>query len=342
MPDELTLFPFPYAYWSRKDVQEPPAGPFKSEQLLWFCEEAVIPASRVVDFLEEESNCPQTSCKYTRRKVDDPEMVTGEKKSGSRDLSHKFMEEFKDEIKFMEYYATHWHVRLEKWAKESRCFRHNNQNTNGSIERWHRTLKVHLRASRKGKTNRRIKCLLLSGFTELEIVQHLGTYSGTFAGGLKLLTTPVPDEDFEDHVINIDAPQSPTPAEAENTVLQDKPPYTEEDAVKLMHRNVADLAARDSLLQLDQHAEPFQILPRTDNSLKQRPDFVKRFMGKGHSKASNSSHIKQAAVLEISVEDFSQKRVQLPSMQSVLDKAALQSINLNLPPDQYQLDRQVK
>ncbi|KAL3679342.1 hypothetical protein R1sor_022298 [Riccia sorocarpa] len=75
-------------------------------------------------------------------------------------LSEQFIQEFSQETKFMDYYTQHWHPQLQKWAKQYRDFRHNNQNINGAIERWHRTLKVHLRASRKGRSNRHVSWLL--------------------------------------------------------------------------------------------------------------------------------------------------------------------------------------
>ncbi|KAL3685941.1 hypothetical protein R1sor_003963 [Riccia sorocarpa] len=75
-------------------------------------------------------------------------------------LSEQFIRKFSQETKFMDYYIQHWHPQLQKWAKQYRDFKHNNQNINGAIERWHRTLKVHLRASRKGRPNRRVSWLL--------------------------------------------------------------------------------------------------------------------------------------------------------------------------------------
>ncbi|KAL3701153.1 hypothetical protein R1sor_019175 [Riccia sorocarpa] len=61
-----------------------------------------------------------------------------------------------NEGQFRSYYRTHWHPRIDRWAKVYRQYQHNNQESQGGIERWHSTLKAHLRCSRRGKSGRKI------------------------------------------------------------------------------------------------------------------------------------------------------------------------------------------
>ncbi|KAL3696718.1 hypothetical protein R1sor_010794 [Riccia sorocarpa] len=75
-------------------------------------------------------------------------------------LSNQFIEQYKDQESFVQYYISNWHGRIQKWSKDFRNFRHNNQDTNGAIERWHRTFKSHLSAERNWKTGRRVSWLL--------------------------------------------------------------------------------------------------------------------------------------------------------------------------------------
>lgn len=65
-----------------------------------------------------------------------------------------------EEPQFVTYYHTKWHTRIERWAKKHRNYAHANQDSNGGIERWHSTLKTHLRASRKNKGNRTVSWLI--------------------------------------------------------------------------------------------------------------------------------------------------------------------------------------
>ncbi|KAL3688439.1 hypothetical protein R1sor_014748 [Riccia sorocarpa] len=70
-------------------------------------------------------------------------------------LSREFMLKWKDEVSFIQYYERNWHNRTERWAKGFRAYAHANQDSQGSIERWHATLKQYLRGSRKVKSARR-------------------------------------------------------------------------------------------------------------------------------------------------------------------------------------------
>ncbi|KAL3693904.1 hypothetical protein R1sor_007555 [Riccia sorocarpa] len=75
-------------------------------------------------------------------------------------LSEQFMVKWKDETSFMQYYEKIWHSRIERWAKGFRSYAHGNQDSQGSIERWHATLKQYLRGSRKEKSSRRVVWLI--------------------------------------------------------------------------------------------------------------------------------------------------------------------------------------
>ncbi|KAL3687890.1 hypothetical protein R1sor_014199 [Riccia sorocarpa] len=70
------------------------------------------------------------------------------------------MENNAAEVQFISYYRTHWHPRIGRWAKMYRQYQHSNQESQGAIERWHSTLKTHLRCSRRGKAARKIFWLL--------------------------------------------------------------------------------------------------------------------------------------------------------------------------------------
>jgi hypothetical protein len=61
---------------------------------------------------------------------------------------------------FVSYYKSQWHGKLQNWVKAYRCFPHANQNTNGSIERYHRTLKSQLKRDKKVKMGRRVSWLV--------------------------------------------------------------------------------------------------------------------------------------------------------------------------------------
>ncbi|KAL3688380.1 hypothetical protein R1sor_014689 [Riccia sorocarpa] len=574
-------FPAGFPYWNGKQPQDPPPGPFSSHDIQWFCEEALLPACRMNDFLEGEGNRPRTSCKFTRRKQDDPDMKSGkninslftvlcfdsfqnglpccwaiterqqtvdvekiltsvknragitrretldlpgdwspscmivddtkeeqlaishvfpgmpvllclwhvrrawikqlhakvsnpivkadmnrflgnimyatEDMRGAQNLSDQFLEEFKHENKFVDY-REHWHPRLQKWSKEFREFKHNNQNTNGAIERWHRTLKVHLRASRKGKSNRRVswllhilidtienhywcmaslkqqgkirnnimkelvvtaiehaetipdqdvsmhiidskkcafvrsqtrpwqqhevtsfvtdsaactcsqgaqgntckhqsKCLLLLGYSQVAIVQRLGTFAGTIAGGMDLLTGSDPALGLECDLNVMGGSEESEPAlnepeaEAVPCVTSDTPKImSEEEAYSLVqrmwamvrpsstlsahattimqdaHERVADLVARCAVLEKQDGVESFKVIPGTNGSLKRLPDFVERFMGRATKRMSPRLH----ADTDIAVENFSRRQSDRLSMQATLDRAALQSIDLNI------------
>ncbi|KAL3693014.1 hypothetical protein R1sor_006665 [Riccia sorocarpa] len=83
-------------------------------------------------------------------------------------LPDMFIEEFASDHSFIQYYRTNWHTRIDRWSRDFGKFKHNNQETNGAIERWHQTLKTHLRAERKWKSGRQISCLLHVLMDEIE------------------------------------------------------------------------------------------------------------------------------------------------------------------------------
>ncbi|KAL3680109.1 hypothetical protein R1sor_023065 [Riccia sorocarpa] len=83
-------------------------------------------------------------------------------------LSMAFMDKFKHEKSFVDYYERHWHGRIDRWAKGYRAYAHANQDSQGSIERWHATLKQYLRGSRKEKSSRRVVWLVMMLTERLE------------------------------------------------------------------------------------------------------------------------------------------------------------------------------
>ncbi|KAL3675587.1 hypothetical protein R1sor_025535 [Riccia sorocarpa] len=74
--------------------------------------------------------------------------------------SVEFMAKWKQHSSFVQYYEKNWHNRINRWAKAYRMYAHANQESQGSIERWHATLKQYLRGSKKGKMSRRVVWLV--------------------------------------------------------------------------------------------------------------------------------------------------------------------------------------
>ncbi|KAL3699913.1 hypothetical protein R1sor_017935 [Riccia sorocarpa] len=71
-----------------------------------------------------------------------------------------FMSKWREQRSFVQYYEKNWHSRITRWAKAYRNYPHSNQDSQGSIERWHATLKQYLRGSKKGKMSRRVVWLI--------------------------------------------------------------------------------------------------------------------------------------------------------------------------------------
>ncbi|KAL3684615.1 hypothetical protein R1sor_002637 [Riccia sorocarpa] len=62
-------------------------------------------------------------------------------------LSTDFIRKWNQESSFIEYYGKIWHSRISRWAKGYRTYSHGNQDSQGSIKRWHTILKQYLRGS---------------------------------------------------------------------------------------------------------------------------------------------------------------------------------------------------
>ncbi|GLJ40912.1 hypothetical protein SUGI_0846320 [Cryptomeria japonica] len=74
-----------------------------------------------------------------------------------------FMEEFKEEKKFIDYFQNTWchdESRIAMWAKHFRNFSHANQETNASIESYHSHIKSHYLSDRSKKCTRRMDWLI--------------------------------------------------------------------------------------------------------------------------------------------------------------------------------------
>ncbi|KAL3681360.1 hypothetical protein R1sor_024316 [Riccia sorocarpa] len=82
--------------------------------------------------------------------------------------SADFMVRWKEESSFVQYYDRTWHQRIHRWAKGYRTYAHVNQDSQGSVERWHATLKQYLRGSRKEKSSRRVVWLITTLTDRLE------------------------------------------------------------------------------------------------------------------------------------------------------------------------------
>ncbi|KAL3691667.1 hypothetical protein R1sor_005318 [Riccia sorocarpa] len=74
--------------------------------------------------------------------------------------SVEFMSRWREQRAFIQYYEKNWHWRIRRWAKAYRNYPHSNQDSQGSIERWHSTLKQYLRGSKKGKMSRQVVWLI--------------------------------------------------------------------------------------------------------------------------------------------------------------------------------------
>ncbi|KAL3692757.1 hypothetical protein R1sor_006408 [Riccia sorocarpa] len=73
------------------------------------------------------------------------------------------------EPRFVAYYEKQWLPKLEEWVVKYRCHKRANQNTTGAVERWHATLKAHIRSSRFTRTQRRLSWLVQLLSTTIEL-----------------------------------------------------------------------------------------------------------------------------------------------------------------------------
>lgn len=84
-------------------------------------------------------------------------------------MSEAFIRKWKDTQKeFTKYYESEWNGKVVRWVKSFRKYRHANQQTNGGVERWHATLKLHLRMEKPFKRGRKIVWLVTQLVSELE------------------------------------------------------------------------------------------------------------------------------------------------------------------------------
>lgn len=65
-------------------------------------------------------------------------------------------------------YEKEWHHKVARWVRNFRKFKHANQDTNGAVERWHATLKLHLRMEKPFKVGRKVVRLVTQLVNNLE------------------------------------------------------------------------------------------------------------------------------------------------------------------------------
>ncbi|KAL3684714.1 hypothetical protein R1sor_002736 [Riccia sorocarpa] len=85
-------------------------------------------------------------------------------------VSTEFIMKWKTkESVFIKYFEEHWSSRLEEWVVSYRTHKHANQNTTGALERWHATLKAHIRSSTYTKARRKISWLAILLTSTIEL-----------------------------------------------------------------------------------------------------------------------------------------------------------------------------
>ncbi|KAL3686359.1 hypothetical protein R1sor_008933 [Riccia sorocarpa] len=85
-------------------------------------------------------------------------------------VSKKFVEKWSStEPMFCQYYDKNWSPKLQEWVIAFRNHKRNNQNTTGAVERWHSTLKAHIRSSRMTKAMRKLSWLVVLLTSTIEL-----------------------------------------------------------------------------------------------------------------------------------------------------------------------------
>ncbi|KAL3681885.1 hypothetical protein R1sor_024841 [Riccia sorocarpa] len=83
-----------------------------------------------------------------------------------KEISEAFIRKWASlEPAFIKYYTETWVRKLEQWVVGYRNHRRANQNTTVAVERWHSTLKAHIRSSRMTKTLRKLSWLIVMAFS---------------------------------------------------------------------------------------------------------------------------------------------------------------------------------
>ncbi|KAL3681335.1 hypothetical protein R1sor_024291 [Riccia sorocarpa] len=199
-------------------------------------------------------------------------------------------------------------------------YAHSNQDSQGSIKRWHTTLKQYLRGSRKEKSARQIKCLLLLGsFTEVQLLHRLGTRWDSISGGVQNLYAGNQPIDAEVQEVEI-------PVETFSSDNED-----DDDCVIIPLKQTLNVKAsrelQDATTDDDQHPQPFVPIPGNDSSLKRKKNFLEKFYSKRRRPEARNFE-------NVSTEIDDDNRFQtLPtstmSMQEALDKTTHESLDLN-------------
>ncbi|KAL3697329.1 hypothetical protein R1sor_011405 [Riccia sorocarpa] len=94
--------------------------------------------------------------------------------SGSQEdplsVSDAFVDRWKSkEPLFVQYYQDQWVPKLKEWVLAYRKHKRSNQNTTGAVERWHTTLKAHIRCSRMTKVMRKLSWLVVLLTSTIEL-----------------------------------------------------------------------------------------------------------------------------------------------------------------------------
>ncbi|CAM6099313.1 unnamed protein product [Calypogeia fissa] len=151
------------------------------------CSETWLPSSFLVDCAIEEHNAlsafwpkvPIVLCLWHVRRAqyknilkkikDPPTRAQVNLELDAVQKSEAFMEKWTVKQKeFVEYYKKEWHPKVSMWVRNFRKFKHANQDTNGGVERWHATLKLHLRTEKPFKLGRKVLWLVTTLVNELE------------------------------------------------------------------------------------------------------------------------------------------------------------------------------
>ncbi|KAL3698940.1 hypothetical protein R1sor_016962 [Riccia sorocarpa] len=270
------------------------------------------------------------------------------------------------ESSFIQYYDRNWHSRIDRWAKGYRTYTHCNQDSHGSIEKWHATLKQYLQGSGKEKSARRIKCLhLLGGFTEVQLLHRLRTRWGSISGGVQNLyagNQPI-DAEVQEVEISVETLSSDSEDNDDCVIIRctkqtDEPcrkilplAHFQKEVGKLYsqvsHSSFLCGRAYEFLLQAvkqtldvkasrelqdattddDQHPQLFVPVPGNDSSLKRKNDFLEKLYSK--PKRPGAKNIENMST-EIDDDNcFQTIPTTKMTMQEALDKATHELLDLN-------------
>ncbi|KAL2621937.1 hypothetical protein R1flu_002142 [Riccia fluitans] len=284
----------------------------------------------------------------------------------------RFVEQWKQHVSFIDYFTTYWQPRVHQWAIKYQDYFHANQNSQGSIERWHSTLKTYLRGSRKSKSDSQIKCLLMEGYSEVELLHRLGTKFGSVAGGFNN-AQPI-DLFTPSQLAGVEVPLAQQTAESDSDieVIASITGHQkrEGDSTGVSRSGIADfqqeattlfkavchskrltgqafafmkeasnrvlnIRAKRTLAHDIEIVESFITVPTADHGLQRKKDFLEVFNANRRKHVRKSDRAERFSKNIDEDERFRSVTVKKITTQQVLDREALESVDLNQPYPEY-------